>query len=140
MDCKPGQAHHWDLNQTGFGVCRHCNRNRQFGRPWEPRTLTWAHRAQTKPTQPGRPPQTPLATVAPAPRHNMHVHPGKSGFFGVTKWKSGWKARLCVDRKQMHLGLFATAVEAARKYNDVARRYLGARATLNELPGESGDG
>jgi hypothetical protein len=42
-----------------------------------------------------------------------------------------WRARLQVDGKRLHLGLFPTAVEAAIAYNEAAIKYYGDFASLN---------
>ena len=28
--CRPNKAHHWDIDQAGHGVCRHCKEERDF--------------------------------------------------------------------------------------------------------------
>lgn len=53
----------------------------------------------------------------------------KSGFIGVSKYiKGGWVAKICVDRKNVHIGYFSDPVSAAKAYN---------KKTL-ELHGEAG--
>ncbi len=142
MDCPP---HLWDLDQRSFGVCRHCHEGKQFERPGEPQTLSWHRGAKTEPVRRGRPPKATVASVAPPKevavrelQHNMHANPGASGYFGVTQWRGGWKARICVDRVQRHLGLFPTAIDAARAYNVAALAGFGSGARLNELPADAG--
>lgn len=59
----------------------------------------------------------------------------RSRFKGVcwrTDWR-GWKARITAGGKVHHLGLFKTEEEAARAYNDAARRLHGQFARLNEM-------
>jgi hypothetical protein len=56
-----------------------------------------------------------------------------SGFRGVC-WredKKRWRARIRVGGKQQHLGLFKTAEEAARAYDEAAKRLHGEFASLN---------
>ena len=56
-----------------------------------------------------------------------------SGFKGVT-WKKRerkWQAQIGIDGKLRHLGLFATAEEAGRAYDQAARDLHGPFATLN---------
>lgn len=45
------------------------------------------------------------------------------GFKGVDKQKSGWRARIAVDKKRIHLGLFKTLEEAAKQYEYAASYY-----------------
>lgn len=47
-----------------------------------------------------------------------------------------WKAQICIKQSKMHLGLFDTEIEAAKKYNHVAKRLHGEFAYLNIIPGE----
>lgn len=61
-----------------------------------------------------------------------------SGFKGVylhtPRYGSpGWRARLQVGKKRLHLGVFRTPEEAALAYNDAALRYYGEFALLNEI-------
>lgn len=59
------------------------------------------------------------------PSHNT------SGYKGVSKKKNGWRAYIVVENKQRHLGIFPTAVEAARKYDEVALEIFGPFARTN---------
>ena len=55
-----------------------------------------------------------------------------SGFKGVSKTLSGkYRARITVDRKEIHLGSFNTKEDAAKAYNDAATKYYGTFAKLN---------
>lgn len=58
-----------------------------------------------------------------------------SGFKGVTfkKDKGKWKAYIAVNNKQIHLGYYDTANEAAKKYNQSASEYFGEFANQNIL-------
>ena len=40
-----------------------------------------------------------------------------SGFKGVTKHGSKFRAKICINNKQIHIGLFKTAIEAAKAYD-----------------------
>lgn len=56
-----------------------------------------------------------------------------SGFKGVSwmKQKSCYRATITHERKQVHLGLFKKAEEAAKAYDASARRLYGAFGKLN---------
>ena len=56
-----------------------------------------------------------------------------SGFKGVERFDGGekWRARIRVDGKQRHLGLFNSKEDAARTYDVAARLYFGEHARLN---------
>jgi hypothetical protein len=43
-----------------------------------------------------------------------------------------WRARICVNYKEIGLGFFSTPQEAAKAYNDAALKYFGEFAYLNE--------
>ncbi len=71
-------------------------------------------------------------------QNNMNTRPRKgcrSRFKGVC-WRADrhrWKARITAGGKVSHLGLFETEEEAARAYNNAARRLHGQFARLNEI-------
>jgi hypothetical protein len=56
-----------------------------------------------------------------------------SGFKGVSweKRRSHWVARIHIDTRQVHLGSFSTAEQAARAYDAAARKAFGEFASLN---------
>lgn len=65
-------------------------------------------------------------------RNKNHKNPG--GFKGVYPTKSArrpWMAKITVDRKQLYLGSFRTAVEAARAYDRKALEVAGVFAKGN---------
>ena len=50
---------------------------------------------------------------------------------------AGWQARITVDGKLRHLGMFANEVDAARAYNAAALERWGEFARLNIIPDEA---
>ena len=48
-----------------------------------------------------------------------------------------WRARITVDGREIHLGMFDTPQLAAAAYNDAAREYFGAFAYINPLGAEA---
>lgn len=56
-----------------------------------------------------------------------------SGFKGVTWQKdcSRWKAQIKVNYKNIHIGIFKIKEDAARAYNEAAKKYFGDFAWLN---------
>jgi len=68
------------------------------------------------------------------PMKNLDILP-ISPFRGVSFHKSTqrWRCRLKVDQKCIHLGYFASDLEAAAHYNVEATKHFGNRAVLNSL-------
>ena len=64
---------------------------------------------------------------------NMRRGRGRSIYKGVAWFTRDecWRAYIVMDAKQIHLGYFATEVEAAEAYDESARRLFGAFAKLN---------
>lgn len=57
---------------------------------------------------------------------------GISGFFGVTTTRGlKWRASLHFQGKNIHIGCFKTAEEAARAYDTAALKYFGEFARIN---------
>lgn len=59
------------------------------------------------------------------PRNNT------SGYKGVQKSRTRWRAQLCAGGMKRHLGVFGTAEAAARAYDAAAYEYFGDVAVLN---------
>ena len=58
---------------------------------------------------------------------------GTSRFKGVTwnKREKKWKVQLAHKWKSIHLGLFTDEIEAAKTYDEAAKKYRGEFAVLN---------
>ncbi len=57
----------------------------------------------------------------------------KSGYKGVSRNGSKWRARIRIRRKEIFLGNFSTPEMAAQTYNKAAIKYFGDYAKLNEV-------
>jgi len=67
-------------------------------------------------------------------RFNQRPHSdNKSNFKGIffAKPNNKWRARLCINRNYIEIGLFETAEAAARAYDEAAKKYFGEFAYLN---------
>lgn len=66
------------------------------------------------------------------PKHNT------SGLRGVSwnKQKKKWTAQIKVSGKQKYVGAYAYSYDAAKAYNEAAKKYHGEFATLNPIEGE----
>jgi hypothetical protein len=64
---------------------------------------------------------------------NMKVRKNTTGFKGVypNLNKNRFVVKIFVNNKQMHLGVFDTAEEAAKVYDENARKYFGEFAKTN---------
>jgi hypothetical protein len=61
-----------------------------------------------------------------------------SNYKGVTNCSGRFRARITIDRQQMHLGYYDNAYEAGLAYDAAARLHFGEFARLNHpLPGEA---
>lgn len=59
-----------------------------------------------------------------------------SGYKGVSSDKSKkdrWRSYIVVNKKQIWLGSFSSKKEAARSYNEAAKKYFGEFARLNDV-------
>lgn len=64
----------------------------------------------------------------------------KTGYVGVCTYsyeRSKFEAYIHVNRKKIGLGIHNTAIEAARAYNEAAKKYFGEFARLNIIKEES---
>ena len=68
--------------------------------------------------------------------HRQKVTTGVSGFRGVSRCGSKWKAEIHISYRNKHLGVFADALSAALAYDRAARTVYGVFATLN-FPNEA---
>ncbi len=71
-------------------------------------------------------------------RNRGPIENSKSGYKGVS-WDAArikWRANIRVNDKQVFLGRFDDKVEAAKAYNEAAKKYFGLFAWLNPIPGE----
>jgi hypothetical protein len=64
---------------------------------------------------------------------NSRAIRGKSSRYKGVRWHTNrkWQARIRVNGKPLHLGMFATEEDAARAYDKVARESFGEYAALN---------
>jgi hypothetical protein len=54
-----------------------------------------------------------------------------SGFRGVYATAGKWRGQISVENRNIHLGYFRTAKEAARAYDEAAKKHYGRFAVLN---------
>jgi hypothetical protein len=64
---------------------------------------------------------------------NIHGGRGTSAYKGVSAHQMShrWRARLTVDGRETHLGMFDTEEAAALAYDEAARRHFGEFACPN---------
>ena len=62
---------------------------------------------------------------------NMRSRAKKAPYKGINANGSGWAAQIRENGKRTHIGQFKTAEEAARAYDDAARRVHGEFACVN---------
>jgi hypothetical protein len=68
-------------------------------------------------------------------QHNRRKQKGSSRFKGVTWYKplKKWRAQICVNNKQMHIGVFLSEQDAAIAYNQAATKYFGEFAHVTPI-------
>jgi hypothetical protein len=62
-----------------------------------------------------------------------HFATSKSPYKGVMQFRDRWRSRITINGKTLHLGMFATAADAACAYNEKAKELFGNFANLNEV-------
>lgn len=72
-----------------------------------------------------------LATHRQNRRNQKLRRDNTSGFKGVGRYREKWIARIVVNGKHIHLGLFERVEDAARAYNEAALLLHGEFASLN---------
>lgn len=72
-----------------------------------------------------------LVTNTQNRRNSQSYKSNQSGYKGVTLHAGKYRATIVVNKKQKHLGRFATAEEAAYAYDAAARQYFGEHAKTN---------
>lgn len=117
----PGQRlmHRMILNLNGKLVCDHKDRNGLNNQRSNLRICTQAQNCMNSSSQKN----------------------STSSFLGVcwTKQRQKgkdyfyWRATISVSGKKIHLGSFKNEIEAARVYNEAAKKYFGEFANLNKL-------
>lgn len=66
-------------------------------------------------------------------RNSAKKSSAKSLYKGVSPKRTKWRAYIAVDKKQIHLGVFDTEIEAACAYNEKAVVLFGIFAKLNNV-------
>jgi hypothetical protein len=65
---------------------------------------------------------------------NSKIYPtNKSGYKGVSKRGNKWRAVIMKDKRSIHLGYFASVIEAAQAYNKEAVKIFGEFAKINKI-------
>lgn len=68
--------------------------------------------------------------------HNQRGHRDSSSHYKGVSWeerRNRWLARICVNYRPIFLGYYDTELDAAKAYNEAARKYHGTFARLNVL-------
>ena len=75
-------------------------------------------------------PATKSQNLQNRPAHNR-IKPTTSRFKGVCRIKEKWCAQICSDGRKRRIGVFESEIDAARAYDDQARKLHGEFAYLN---------
>lgn len=73
-----------------------------------------------------------LATIPENIRNSQLRRNNKYGFKGVSPCNNKWRARIMINRKQVHLGYFDTPEQAHEAYKKAAILYFGEFANFGE--------
>lgn len=76
-----------------------------------------------------------LCTVDENSRNRKLTKRNTHGYKGVKydKRRKNWSAQISHKYKKYHLGTFTTVIEAAKAYNEGAKKYHGEFASLNDV-------
>lgn len=71
--------------------------------------------------------------IATKRQNNTNIKPrGESGYLGVHKGSNGkWQVKISFNKNLMYFGSFEDKIDAAKKYDEVAKIYHGEFANLN---------
>jgi len=74
-----------------------------------------------------------IATQADNSRNARHTKRGTSSYRGVwyNKKKNRWRAMIGINNKRKHIGYFHNEIDAAKAYDEAAKRYHKDFAVLN---------
>lgn len=72
----------------------------------------------------------PATTAQNIANQRLHVN-NTSGFKGVTRRGTLWRAYICPNRRTIWLGTFTTPEDAARAYDEAALEFFGEFARTN---------
>jgi len=65
---------------------------------------------------------------------NSYISGGTSVYKGVSLCESGkWRAGITTNKRRMIIGIYENELDAARAYNEAAKKYHGEFAYLNEI-------
>jgi hypothetical protein len=123
-------AYHWKLSHNGYAVCGACEKIRMhriiMG---DPEKFEVDHINGNK--LDNRRENLRLATRHQNMRNRGPLSTNKTGYKGVSKFRSGFKATISVNKRTKIIGVFSSAEEAARAYDEVAKILFGEFAWLN---------
>jgi len=72
-----------------------------------------------------------LATRHQNMRNRGPLSTNKTGYKGVSKFRSGFRATISVNKKFKHIGVFSSPEDAAKAYDETAKILFGEFAWLN---------